>query len=718
MQRQASVRDLETTVFSTIEQFNSQQLLPIILDTLDDKYLHDSESNIVLTDGESHTDVQTIDPSLLPQLHPLVPRYGGCHDVYRPCAENCMIMFPKDLFSSQSTIPKEPSRKQTQWANLMPGKGSSNSKNMPLSELVEHLPRYENGSLHPLTVIYTPFKQSSQPFPCRQVIESIDHIISCIIQLQEVQNEITKTFSPSSMENEYAQQVAENTRANWRILEKEMVDRLVSSIRAHPLIPRLLPPSIRIVGRIEETEPWTRKCSLATIALLPPEVRYLVLALPETRMVEYTACFERKNGIVTNTFLISSRGERWNPSYENHNQFVWLNVIDMFGLIPRRLSEDIEETIKRLAKDLTSKDGDTAAGLDISSSSLISMGRDRPISFLGQVMMAKQYFNALNETLRSNEISDAYRYLHRTPQQRFFKFMGQRRQEVLVYPAKGSRTKFGELKWTFKFAANAIKTKHAIRKNDFWLDYLDVDVHSRDGDKISGQPTTGIDAFVWTKDESGVDVLVGFQVSSGEWEEVDMDLYNTIYTNLRSFLRRQYKRSNPSDSDGSWTPQVKRWFMFIVPAECQERCTHRTDVELDYVGVIDTLDFVVLPLNMLPEEQQAVKEIIRRAAKLEEDEKRSESERVQRERDEMSVMLVNDEERTNLDEEKGTLEKNEVSGILVDNEETTRLDDEEEGMIVETKKTTRVIGKQKRIHPSCEGEEKRKGKSEKTCKLN
>ncbi|KAK2956589.1 hypothetical protein BLNAU_8429 [Blattamonas nauphoetae] len=73
MQRQASIHDLEKTVFSTIEQFNSQQLLPIILDTLDDKFPHDSESNIVLPDGESHTDVQTIDPALLPQLHPFVP---------------------------------------------------------------------------------------------------------------------------------------------------------------------------------------------------------------------------------------------------------------------------------------------------------------------------------------------------------------------------------------------------------------------------------------------------------------------------------------------------------------------------------------------------------------------------------------------------------------------------------------------------------------------
>ncbi|KAK2956590.1 hypothetical protein BLNAU_8430 [Blattamonas nauphoetae] len=533
-----------------------------------------------------------------------------------------------------------------------------------------------------------------------------------------IHNEITKTFNPSFMENESAQQMAENARVNWRMLEKEMVNRLMSSIRAHPLIPRLLPPSIRIVGRIEETEPWTRKCSLATIALLPPEVRYLVLALPETRMVEYTACFERKNGIVTNTFLISSRGERWNPTCENHNQFVWLSVIDMFGLIPRRLSEDIEETIKRLAKDLTPKDGDTAAGPDISSSSLISMGWDRPISFLGQVMMAKQYFNALNETLRHSHFIDTYRYLERTLQQRFFKFMGQRRQEVLVYPAKGSRTKFDKLKWKFEFEPGGTTTKYAVWQNNFSLDVLCIDEHSRDGDKVSGQQTTGIDAFVWTKDACGVDVLVGFQVSSGEWDEVDMDYYNTIFTNLRSFLRSQYKRSKWPNSDGSWTPPVKRWFMFIVPLECQERCTHRTDVELDYVGVMDTLDVTILPLNVHAEERKRVKEIIRRAAKMEEDEKRRESERVHRERDEETGMLVGDEEdRTPLDDEEESLEKDEVSGMLVDEAGTTRLD--EENVIVETNKTTRVIGKQKRIRPSCEGEEeKRKGKSKKTRKLN
>ncbi|KAK2946556.1 hypothetical protein BLNAU_18532 [Blattamonas nauphoetae] len=717
MQRQASVRDLEKTVFSTIEQFNSQQLLPIILDTLDDKHLHDTESNIVLTDGESHSDVQTIDPALLPQLHPLVPQYGGCHDVYRPCAENCMIMFPKDLFSSPSTTPKEPSRRQSQWANLMPGKGSSNSKNMPLSELVELLPRYENGSLHPLTVIYTPFKQSSQPFPCRQVIENIDDIISCIIQLQEVLNEITQTFSPSSMENEYAEQTADNTGANWKMLEKEIVDRLMSSIRAHPLIRRLLPDSIRIVESVEETETWIKKCSLATIALLPPEVRYLVLALPETRMVEYTACDEQSYGIMRKTILVSSQGEHWNPSCENHNQFVLLNVIEMFGLNPRMLSVDMEETMKKLAKDLTPTEADIRKSRTLGSSSFLTTEYNKPVSVLGEALYVQQRLDKINETLRNNVIIEDDRHNEvRTPQQRILNSMCSRTQEVLVYPAKGSKTKFDELNWTFTFSYQCYNRRYAIRHNDFWLNHLLVDVYQRDGHKLKGQYPTGIDAFVWTKDECGVDVLVGFQVSSGEWEEVDMDYYNTIFTNLRSFLRRQYKRSNPSDSAGSWTPQVKRWFMFIVPAECQERCTHRTDVELDFVGVIDTLDFAIQSLYPNPEERQRVKEIIRRAAKMEEDEKRREFERVHRERDEESGMLVNDEERTHLDDEAESLERDEVSGILVDEAGTTRLD--EENVIVETNKTTRVIEKQKRIRPSSEGEEERKGKSEKTRKLN
>ncbi|KAK2946549.1 hypothetical protein BLNAU_18525 [Blattamonas nauphoetae] len=717
MQRQASVRDLETTVFSTIEQFNSQQLLPIILDTLDDKLLHDSESNIVLTDSESHSDVQTIDPALLPQLHPLVPRYGGCHVVYRPCAENCMIMYPKDLFSSQSTIPNEPSRQQSQQEILMPGKGNSNSKNIPLSELVELLPRYENGSLHPLTVIYTPFKQSSQPFPCRQVIENIDDIIESIIQLHEVQNEITQTFSPSSMENEYAEQTADNTGANWKMLEKEIVDRLMSSIRAHPLIRRLLPDSIRIVESVEETETWIKKCSLATIALLPPEVRYLVLALPETRMVEYTACDEQSYGIMRKRILVPSRGERWNPSNENHNQFVLLNVIDMFGLNPRMLSADIEETMIQLAKDLTPTETDIRKGRECESSLLISPQYNKPVSVLGEALYVQQRLDKINETLRNNVIIEDDRHNEvRTPQQRILNSMCSRTQEVLVYPAKGSMTKFDELNWTFAFSYQCYNRRYAIRHNDFWLDHLLVDVYQRDGHKLKGQDPTGIDAFVWTKDESGVDVLVGFQVSSGEWEEVDMDHYNTIFTNLRSFLRRQYKRSKSPNSDGSWTPQVKRWFMFIVPAECQERCTHRTDVELDFVGVIDTLDFAIQSLYPNPEERQRVKEIIRRAAKMEEDEKRREFERVHRERDEESGMLIGDEERTHLDDEAESLERDEVSGILVDEAETTRLD--EENVIVETKKTTRVIEKQKRIRPSSEGEEERKGKSEKTRKLN
>ncbi|KAK2946542.1 hypothetical protein BLNAU_18518 [Blattamonas nauphoetae] len=528
MQRQASVRDLEKTVFSTIEQFSSQQLLPIILDTLDDRYLHDSESNIVLTDGESLTAVPTIDPALLPQLHPLVPQYGGNHDVYRPCAENCMIMFPKDLFSSQSTTPKEPSRRQSLWAGLMSGKGSSKSKNMPLSELVELLPRYENGSLHPLTVIYTPFKQSSQPFPCRQVIENIDHIILCIIQLQQVQNEITKTFSPSSMENEYAQQVAENARACWRPLEKGIVDRLMSLVSSHPLIRRLLPDSIHLVGRMEKTETWIKTCSLATIALLPPEVRYLVLALPETRMVEYTPCDEQSYGIMRKRILVSSRGEHWNPSCENHNHFVMLNVIEMFGLNPRMPSADMEETMKQLAKDLTLTEAGIREGQKCESSLLISPQYNKPVSVLGEALCVKQRFDNINETLRRPFIIDPRKYLNRTPQD-------------LI------------LRWI----------RYAIRHNDFWLNHLLVDLKSRDGDKISGQQTTGIDAFVWTKDECGVDVLVGFQVSSGEWEEVDMDYYNTIFTNLRSFLRRQYKHSAfPSvkpNTTGLVSQSLVRW---------------------------------------------------------------------------------------------------------------------------------------------------------------
>ncbi|KAK2951015.1 hypothetical protein BLNAU_14094 [Blattamonas nauphoetae] len=418
-------------------------------------------------------------------------------------------------------------------------------------------------------------------------------------------------------------------------------------------------------------------------------------------MVEYTPCDEQSYGIMRKTILVSSQGEHWNPLCENHNQFVLLNVIEMFGLNPRMPSEDMEETMKQLAKDLTPTEADK---------------HSKPFGLLGEVLCVKQRFDTINETLRNNVIIDPRKYLNRTPQDQILRWMCFYDHEVMVYPAKGSKTLFDKLIWTFDFSYQVLNMKHAIQENVLSLHHLCIDAHSRDGDRISGQQTTGIDVFVWTKDECGVDVLVGFQVSSGEWEEVDMDYYNTIFTNLRSFLRRQYKRSKLPNSDGSWTPQVKRWFMFVVPAECQERCTHRTDVELDFVGVIDTLDFAIQPLHPKPEERKRVKLFIRKAAKMEEDEKRREFERVHRERDEESGTLFNDEERTHLDDEEESSKQDEELDMLVDEAGTTRLD--EENVIDETKKTTRVIEKQKQIRPSSEGAEERKGKSEKTRKLN
>ncbi|KAK2941337.1 hypothetical protein BLNAU_23743 [Blattamonas nauphoetae] len=292
-------------------------------------------------------------------------------------------------------------------------------------------------------------------------------------------------------------------------------------------------------------------------------------------MVEYTPCDEQSYGIMRKTILVSSQGEHWNPLCENHNQFVLLNVIEMFGLNPRMPSEDMEETMKQLAKDLTPTEADK---------------HSKPFGLLGEVLCVKQRFDTINETLRNNVIIDPANISIEHPK--------------------------------IKSCAGFLNMKHAIRVLS--LHHLCIDAHSRDGDRISGQQTTGIDVFVWTKDE--------------------------------------------------WilTPQVKRWFMFVVPAECQERCTHRTDVELDFVGVIDTLDFAIQPLHPKPEERKRVKLFIRKAAKMEEDEKRREFERVHRERDEESGTLFNDEERTHLDDEEESSKQDEELDMLVDEAGTTQ----------------------------------------------
>ncbi|KAK2947451.1 hypothetical protein BLNAU_17601 [Blattamonas nauphoetae] len=388
------------------------------------------------------------------------------------------------------------------------------------------------------------------------------------------------------------------------------------------------------------TTPWIRKFPKASIDLHSLSMRRVLLSLPSFDAADSPLNFRTLVGALA--FRRSRAQERlrartvetqlgWNPLHLagtplaekelRQTKELAINVIDLFGLIPRALNMDAHSLLDCLrAAVLPNPQNDI--NLSLAQSCLVATASDRfPISLFSNLLFLDDQLDELDIPQQPGA------WLIDTLSDRGFQFVEQvlysmtrQRRVVTIHTLKNKIFNGHRLVWPLDLGLRQVTWFEATGMRVFEPNKLYVQSSLQSSGTPVDSPLIALDGFFWQPHDDA-NLFCAVQITnSPDVGTPDLAFFQTVYTHFKTNMTRHSQKP------------VDCWFLWIVPHDYLEAYLHRRDVDgIQLVGVVSANELILQQITgehpeeversqYFREDMQEMRSQERRASLSEEDE--------------------------------------------------------------------------------------------------